>query len=112
MSDVPKRPCSSPHCPHFVIEGRCASCRRKYEETRPHAFSRAWYRSPRWQALRRAALRAQPFCSLCEVEGRRRATTDADHIEPHRGSPELFWNPANIQALCHAHHSAKTQSGA
>ena len=36
------------------------------------------------------------------------AATDVDHVKPHKGDAELFWDEANWQALCHACHSRKT----
>jgi 5-methylcytosine-specific restriction endonuclease McrA len=34
--------------------------------------------------------------------------TVVDHIKPHRGDPELFWDASNHQALCkHCHDSHK-----
>ena len=34
--------------------------------------------------------------------------TDVDHITPHRGDRQLFWDESNWQPLCHRHHSMKT----
>lgn len=34
--------------------------------------------------------------------------TDVDHIVPHRGDPELLYDEANLQSLCHECHSKKT----
>lgn len=34
--------------------------------------------------------------------------TDVDHIVPHKGNHELFWDRDNWQALCHHCHSVKT----
>jgi 5-methylcytosine-specific restriction protein A len=31
-----------------------------------------------------------------------------DHIIPHRGNKELFWNRENWQPLCRPHHDRKT----
>jgi 5-methylcytosine-specific restriction protein A len=31
-----------------------------------------------------------------------------DHKEPHHGQHDLFWNPANHQALCKPCHDRKT----
>ena len=33
--------------------------------------------------------------------------TVVDHIKPHKGDMELFWDPANHQALCLSCNSAK-----
>jgi 5-methylcytosine-specific restriction protein A len=34
--------------------------------------------------------------------------TDVDHVVPHRGDRQLFWDTSNHQALCHSCHSRKT----
>ena len=34
-----------------------------------------------------------------------------DHIIPHRGDPELFWDRSNWQALCKNCHDRKTGMG-
>jgi 5-methylcytosine-specific restriction endonuclease McrA len=81
------------------------------EADRPNADIRTWYRTPRWRALRAVVLRDQPFCPDCAADHRRVLTTDVDHIEKHHGDPQLFWNRQNLQAKCHAHHSAKTGRG-
>lgn len=31
-----------------------------------------------------------------------------DHVQPHEGRLERFWDRANLQALCPSCHSAKT----
>ena len=41
-------------------------------------------------------------------EGRYTKATDVDHIVPHRGDRDLFWDRNNWQALCHSCHSKKT----
>jgi 5-methylcytosine-specific restriction protein A len=34
--------------------------------------------------------------------------TELDHIIPHKGNNELFWDESNHQGLCKHHHSLKT----
>lgn len=36
------------------------------------------------------------------------AATVVDHITPHGGDVALFWDVANWQGLCKAHHDEKT----
>jgi 5-methylcytosine-specific restriction enzyme A len=47
----------------------------------------------------------------CEKTGRIEAANVVDHIIPHRGDMELFWDADNWQSLCRAHHDAKTRRG-
>lgn len=63
----------------------------------------------RWQKARELFLSKRPLCCACEAEGRVVVATVVDHIEPHRGNDRLFWDEANWQPLCKAHHDAKTQ---
>ena len=61
-----------------------------------------------WQKRRTAFLRGHPLCEECRKRGRITPATDVDHIRPHKGDPELFWDWDNLQALCHECHSKKT----
>jgi 5-methylcytosine-specific restriction protein A len=64
----------------------------------------------RW--TRAAALyRSQhPVCVMCERDGRVSPAECVDHIIPHKGDQELFWNERNWQGLCWVCHSQKTAS--
>ncbi len=61
------------------------------------------YHSPRWRRERREFLKAFPYCFLCGAKA-----DTVDHIKPHRGDPELFWDQGNWQSLCRSCHSRKT----
>ncbi|ATQ70275.1 HNH endonuclease [Methylosinus trichosporium OB3b] len=69
---------------------------------------RAWYGLRRWRARAKAQLADEPLCRMCAAEGRVTAATVADHIEPHRGDPALFWAGA-LQSLCAPHHNRAKQ---
>jgi len=63
----------------------------------------------RWQQVRAGWLRSHPLCVRCEGDGRTVVATDVDHIVPHKGDMNLFWDiEHNVQSLCHSCHSAKT----
>ena len=64
----------------------------------------------RWRRLSKSFLRAHPLCAQCQREGKYVKATVVDHIRPHRGDPELFWNPENWQPLCKHHHDVKTRN--
>ena len=53
-----------------------------------------------WHRARTRFLRAHPLCVMCERRGRIVPANVVDHIVPHRGDQERFWNEANWQALC------------
>jgi 5-methylcytosine-specific restriction protein A len=48
-----------------------------------------------------------PICNQCQRE----PAAVLDHIVPHRGDRNLFWNQSNWQSLCKSCHDRKTRSG-
>jgi 5-methylcytosine-specific restriction protein A len=48
------------------------------------------------------------LCVECLKENRLTPAEVVDHIKPHRGDPQLFWDVSNWQSLCVAHHNIKT----
>ena len=65
----------------------------------------------RWRKYRLSFLADHPLCVECRKAGMVVEATVVDHIVPHRGDYELFWEPANHQPLCERHHNRKTRSG-
>lgn len=61
----------------------------------------------RWKRAARRFLMEHPLCVNCSPANIVLAT-QVDHIIPHRGDPELFWDEANWQPLCASCHSKKT----
>ena len=53
--------------------------------------------------------RQHPLCLGCEAMGRVTPTKVTDHIQPHRGSKTLFWDPLNRQPACRWHHDVVKQ---
>ncbi|WP_343073149.1 HNH endonuclease signature motif containing protein [Salicibibacter cibarius] len=54
-------------------------------------------------------LRRNPLCVHCEEDGLLTPATEVDHIVPHKGDKELFWDSENNwQSLCKSCHSIKT----
>ncbi|HBO0862562.1 HNH endonuclease [Pseudomonas aeruginosa] len=62
----------------------------------------------RWQQARARYLAKHPLCRLCSDAGKVVEATEVDHIIPHRGDTELFWQESNWMALCKVCHSKKT----
>ena len=54
-------------------------------------------------------LSANPLCILCNEHGRVTAATVVDHIRPHKGDEQLFFNPDNLQSLCAPCHDGPVQ---
>ena len=67
-----------------------------------NVYSGTW-----WSRTRQAILLQEPWCRSCKVE----PATEVDHIVPHRGDQAKFKDIDNLQPLCKACHSRKTQRG-
>jgi 5-methylcytosine-specific restriction enzyme A len=65
----------------------------------------------RWEKARAAFLREPEnrFCRKCQQRGPMTLATIVDHVVPHRGDPDLFWDRSNWQPLCKAHHDRDKQ---
>ena len=48
-----------------------------------------------------------PLCAECERQGRVTPAYLTDHIIPHEGDYDLFWDQSNWQSLCSACHEMK-----
>lgn len=82
---------------------------RTYERSRESSSKRGY--SYKWASARKGFLKRHPLCLHCQREGMLVPATEVDHIIPHRGNQELFWDSDNWQPLCKSHHSRKTASG-
>ncbi|SHI90801.1 HNH endonuclease [Wenxinia saemankumensis] len=69
------------------------------------------YGTARWRRLSWDVRLAAAFtCAMCgRIEGAK-GQTAADHIEPHRGDPALFWARSNLQCLCKPCHDGVKQA--
>lgn len=86
----------------------CEEHEQKCQGERKNAELRGYDR--RWQKARRFFLKRHPWCVRCKAEGRLVPATVVDHIRPHRGDPELFWDEKNWQPLCKSCHDHKTMT--
>jgi len=76
---------------------------------------RAWYKTARWQKLRRVVLKRDGY--TCQQTGALLMGTYpaddsavVDHKVPHRGDPALFWDIENLQAVSKGYHDSTKQS--
>ena len=120
MPDAPKRPCK--RCRKVLTRdpsGYCDQCsvKAKQRETakRKHynKFQRdpvvvKWLNSARYRTRRKAHLEKNPLCVECQQKGKIRKGAILDHIIPHKGNSELFWDESNWQTMCWSCHSSKT----
>lgn len=99
---MPSRP--PVHRPHGM---RSEAERKQAYETRRLSASERGY-GTRWQKARASYLAKHPLCVACKKEHHVEPATEVDHIIPHRGNQQLFWDQSNWQGLCKPHHSRKT----
>ncbi len=107
MPTAALKPCAYPGCPTLVKRGYCDAHKRP-EISYHDPASQRLYNSKRWLKLRRLQLAAQPFCEDCLRANTYTQATDVDHIRPHHGDPTIFFDRTNLQSLCHADHTRKT----
>ena len=102
-------PCKHPGCPELVPSGTkyCGAHKVLHPEEVRSAASRGY--DSKWQKVSREFLRAHPLCDECMKQGRYEKATVVDHIVPHRGDQELFWDRSNWRALCKRCHDRKTR---
>lgn len=119
MPYKPFKPCAHPGCARLVppTEMYCERHKAlhpkprydcKYNHERASAHARGY--TKQWQSARRGYLAANPLCVECLKEGRYERATVVDHIIPHRGNMDRFWDRDNWQSLCKRHHDVKTKT--
>jgi 5-methylcytosine-specific restriction protein A len=111
MPNRPLKQCSHYGCPNLTNERFCPAHKKEDQpyasvQNRATAHERGYDR--RWQKVRVDYLRHNPLCVECRRKGQLTPSIVVDHITPHRGDRQLFWDPANWQALCAACHNIKT----
>ena len=110
MPRTPDHPCAHPGCPELVPRGKkyCEKHKAMHPEEVRSAASRGY--TAAWRKASKAFLRdVHPLCRECLKEGRYVKATVVDHIVPHRGDPNLFWDRNNWQGLCKRCHDKKTR---
>ena len=108
MPSRPKKPCAHPGCPELVdpADKYCDQHKAEHPAEVRSGSARGYNR--RWQKISKQYLSSHPLCVKCLERGKYTKATVVDHIRPHRGNPELFWNPENWQPLCKTCHDKKT----
>ncbi|AGL03635.1 restriction endonuclease [Desulfoscipio gibsoniae DSM 7213] len=112
MPRKPPAPCRHPGCPELTEARFCPKhmqeYNRQYNRKERPKYSKQLYNSARWQRLRKKVLLEHPLCVECERQGRITPATIVDHVKPHKGNLNLFWDENNLQALCKNCHDSKT----
>lgn len=115
---MPNRPpisCNYPGCLGGIAVRGTSYCEKhqkkdrepERESDRFRARTNPWrhlYNNKAWRMLRVFILNRDPMCCICQREG----SYIADHIKDHKGSPTLFYDPANLQGVCKTCHDKKT----
>ncbi len=106
----PDTPCKHPGCPKLVSYGKsyCDEHKALHPVEVRSGYSRGYNR--KWQKESKAFLAANPLCVRCKAKGKYTKATVVDHIKPHRGNNELFWDRSNWQPLCKHCHDVKTMT--
>lgn len=75
---------------------------------------RKWYKTERWRKLRlevllRDAYTCQQTGIICMGKYPAENSAVVDHIHPHRGDEQLFWNMKNLQTVSKGYHDSEKQ---
>lgn len=104
-----------PGCPVIVERGRCATHARPSRVAR--GYGNRWARRARkfrdeYPLCGMRPGRQAPVMSACYDARRVTLGTLVDHVVPHRGNRDLFWDAlGNWQTLCAACHARKSRAG-
>jgi 5-methylcytosine-specific restriction protein A len=90
----------------LVKSGRCPAHSSK-RIVRDAAVKKL-YNSKQWRSMRATQLALHPWCADCLDRNEHTLATEVDHIKPHKGDPQLFFDEKNLQSLCKVDHSKKT----
>lgn len=105
MPSRASHPCRSPHCIAMVTTPYCPDHTRQPQPTDRGSSTAQGYGAA-WRRIRAYYLAHEPLCRVCHDAGRTTLATDVDHIIPRTSGGSD--GDANLQSLCHAHHSQKT----
>lgn len=107
----PKSICKYPACGKLTdMPGYCDKhihLQKEYKrQSRNNDYSKMY--NWEWRRVRSAYLKENPLCKSCFDKGLIVPATVVDHIKPHKGDKDLFWDRDNYQPLCKPCHDIKT----
>ena len=111
MPRAPKRPCRFPGCPNLCEKGVYCPQHQQYDTDHVRGSADARGYDSRWRRARASFLKHHPLCAECMRQNKITPATVVDHIVPHRGDKNLFWDINNWQPLCKDCHDQKTGRG-
>lgn len=111
-----QRSCPVFGCPNVLP---CAVHSKRSAKPQHHFL----YDKQRWRRVSKLFLKRHPRCgdrpgglppvmSQCRADGRITAASITDHVVPHKGQKQLFWDGrGNYQALCASCSGRKSKAG-
>jgi 5-methylcytosine-specific restriction protein A len=107
MPMKPPRICA---CGKVIAAGALCECgaaarrarKARFDAKRPTSSQRGY--TGAWDKAKAGFLAKHPFCRFCGA-----ASDTVDHIRPHRGDTDVFWDRSNWQALCGPCHNSTKQ---
>jgi len=80
---------------------------------KPYGRPYQYLYNAKWNRMSAAFRVENPLCVYCLQVGKTTPSQVTDHIIPHEGDVELFWDQSNWQALCkQCHDSVKAREEA
>ena len=105
---MPYAPPARCDCGGLIRQGKCDKCGPRRGREHVKAEWNYLYQKQRWRKASKLFRTNNPLCRYCERAGRVKAAAVVDHIEPHKGNLDLFWNEENWQSLCAKCHNEKS----
>lgn len=109
MPNKPLHKCNKMGCNNLTRERFCETHQSEhfsYDKKRGSSSQRGY--DFKWQKERKTFLQNNPLCVNCLKNNKYTPATVVDHIVPHKGNSNLFWDTQNWQALCQRCHNIKT----
>lgn len=114
MPERPRRPCTTPGCPHQAESGRCDPCREGRRKLTRRRKRQVDDYGPRWPQVRVEFLIRNPWCRLCP-----RMAAIPDHWPRSRRQlvadgvldPDLDQYLRPLCKVCHDRQTAINQPG-
>lgn len=67
---------------------------------------RLWYGTAKWRRLSKWKKAVNPLCEYCQQAGWITKTEVVDHIVPHKGDINLFYDSSNLRSSCKRCHDS------
>ena len=82
-------------------------CKCRKEPGRKSARDRGY--TNQWDIASKHWREVNPLCAECDRQGRLTPANVVDHVRPHKGNQEWFWDQSNWESTCTHCHNVKTR---